>query len=163
MSSPVQATLTLTKRAPDVGQKIFEATGGSIKKVFDTVSTEDSAAICAAAFGSTGGTYCNLLGTDCPRSDVESVFFLGYDMSGEAYMFEGDSYPARPEALAFGRKWYEIAEELWAAGKWQPHRQKVGGKGLVGVLDGLQMMRQGLVSGEKLVYRVDETEWPSPV
>lgn len=145
-----------------MGKNIFEETGGSIKKVFDTVSEADSAAICAAAFGSHGGTYCNLLGIDCPRSDVESVFFLGYDMSGEAYKFEGESYPARPEALAFGRKWYKIAEQLWASGKWQTHRQKVGGMGLLGVLDGMQIMRKGLVSGEKLVYRVDETEWTSP-
>lgn len=157
---PESTILTFTKRAPNVGQDIFEATGGSIKKVFDTVNTTDSAAICAATFGSQGGMYCNLLGVDCPRSDVESVFFLGYDMSGEAYIFEGDSYPARPEALAFGRKWYKIAEELWASGKWQTHRQKVGKNGLLGVLDGMQVMREGLVSGEKLVYRVDETEWP---
>lgn len=145
-----------------MGQRIFEATGGSIKKVFDTVNTTDSAAICAAAIGSNGGTYCNLLGVDCPRSDVESIFFLGYDMSGEAYIFEGDAYLAKPEALEFGRKWYKIAEELWASGMWQTHRQKVGENGLLGVLDGMQIMRQGLVSGEKLVYRVDETEWPSP-
>lgn len=144
-----------------MGQKILEATGGSIKKVLDNVSTEDSAAICAAAFGSDGGTYCNLLGTDCPRSDVESIFFLGYDLSGEAYIFEGEHYPARLEALQFARKWYRMAEELWASGKWQTHRQKVRENGLLGVLDGMQVMREGLVSGEKLVYRVDETKWPS--
>jgi hypothetical protein len=143
-----------------VGKKIFEATGGSIKKVFDCVNKTDSAATCAAAFSAGGGIYCNLLGVDCPRSNVQSIFFLGYDMSGEAYTFEGESYPARPEALEFGRKWYSAAEELWASGKWQAHRQKVGKRGLLGVLDGMQMMRQGLVSGEKLVYRVDETEWP---
>lgn len=152
--------LTVNKRAPDVGLKILEATGGSIKKVFDTVSTAESAATCAAAFGLDGGTYCNLLGVDCPRSDVESVYFLGYDMSGEAYIFEGHSFPAKPEAFEFGRKWVKIAEELWASGKWRPHRQKVGGNGLLGALDGMQMMRQGQVSGEKLVYRVEDTEWP---
>ncbi|KAJ0120960.1 hypothetical protein J7T55_015699 [Diaporthe amygdali] len=154
--------LTFTKRAPDVGKSIFEATRGSLTKVFDTVNTSDSAEICAAAFGPDGGKYCNLLGVECPRSDVESVFFLGYDMSGEAYIFEGDSYPAKPDAFEFGRTWYSIAEKLWASGKWQNHRQNVGEKGLLGVLDGMQLMRQGLVSGEKLVYRVEETEWPNP-
>lgn len=111
---------------------------------------------------SDGGRYCNLLGVECPRPDVESIFFLGYDMSGEAYMYEGDLYPAKPEAFAFGRRWYRTAEELWASGKWQPHRQSVGIGGLLGLLDGLQTMRQGLVSGEKLVYRVEDTQWPSP-
>jgi len=144
-----------------VGQKIFKATGGSLKKIFDTVSKTDSAAICAAALGPEGGIYCSLLPEKCPRSDVESIFFLGYDLSGEAYILEGDHYPANLEALAFGRKWFSVAEQLWASGKWQNHREKVGGNGLLGVLDGMQMMREGLVSGEKLVYRVDETEWPS--
>lgn len=158
---PFGTILTSAKRDSDVGKKILEATRGSINKVYDTVSTADSAAICAAAFGPHGGTYCNLLGTECPRSDVESIFFLGYDMSGEAYIFEGESYPAKPEALEFGRRWYAVAEELWASGKWRNHRQKVGEDGLMGVLDGMEKMRQGLVSGEKLVYLVDETAWPT--
>lgn len=121
---------------------------------------DSSAAICADAFGAEGGTYCNLLGVDCPRSDVESTFFLGYDMSGESYKFEGISYEAKPEALAFGREWYETAEKLWVEGKWEPHPQRMGAGGLLGLLDGMQEMREGLVSGQKLVYRVDDTAWP---
>lgn len=109
---------------------------------------DSSAAICADAFGPDGGTYCNLLGLDCPRSDVESIFFLEYDMSGELYKFEGTTYEARPEALAFGRESYKTAERLWAEGKWEPHPQRVGSGVLLGVLDGMQEMREGLVSGQ---------------
>lgn len=148
------------KKTPDVARLIREATDASITKIFDTVNVESSAVICAEAFGPDGGTYCNLLGVDCPRSDVDSVFFLGYDISGELYKFEGEIYPARPEALEFGRRWSGVAEKLWAEGKWKPHPQRIGTGGLLGALDGMQEMREGLVSGEKMVYRVDDTIWP---
>ncbi|KAF3760258.1 putative zinc-binding oxidoreductase ToxD [Cryphonectria parasitica EP155] len=155
------ADLVFDYKDPDVGQKIRQATSSRITKVLDTVSVESSAAICAEAFGPDGGVYCNLLGVDCPRvDDVKSVFFLGYDMGGDTYKFEGETYEARPEAFEFARRWLETAEKLWAAGKWKAHPQRVGEGGLLGLLDGMQQMREGLVSGEKLVYRVDDTKWP---
>ena len=107
--------------------------------------------------------YCNLLGVDCPRADVKSEFFLGYSMSGEEYIFESEIYPARQEDFDFARQWYGIAERLWAEERWVPHPQRVEPGGLLGVDDGLQRMREGKVSGEKLVYRVDETHWPCSV
>jgi hypothetical protein len=91
---------------------------------------------------------------------VLSVFFLGYSMSGEAYIFEGEHMEAKPEDLAFGREFYSLAEELWARGKWTPHPQRVEKGGLLDVKDVLRQMREGKVSGEKLVYRVDDTVWP---
>lgn len=81
-------------------------------------------------------------------------------MLGDAYIFEGESYPAKPDDFNFAVKFYEVAEKLWAAGKWIPHPQRVGKGGLRGILDGMQEMREGKVSGEKLVYLVDETSWP---
>lgn len=81
-------------------------------------------------------------------------------MSGEAYIFEGEKMEAQPEDFDFGSKWYGIAESLWAQGKWTPHPQRIEGGGLLGINDGLQHMRESKVSGEKLVYRVDDTVWP---
>lgn len=127
--------------------------------VFDTVSTEATAAICAAAISTDGGLYCNLLEADCPRKDVQSIHFLAYSLSGETYIFEGDTYEAQPEDFVFGVKFCAIAEKLWAEGKWNPHPQRIGEGGLLGALAGMQEMREGKVSGEKLVYRVAETKW----
>jgi hypothetical protein len=50
---------------------------------------------------------------------------------------------------------------VWAEGKLKPHPQRVGSGGLLGAIEGMQEMRVGNYSGEKLVYRVDETNWPS--
>jgi hypothetical protein len=143
-----------------VGDQIRDATGGKLKAVFDTVAIESSAAICAAALGPEGGVYCNLLGVDCPRPDVQSIFFLGYSLSGESYIFEGERYEAQPEDFIFASNFYGIAEKLWAEGRWKPHPQRTGCDGLLGVVAGMQEMRSGKVSGEKLVYRVDDTKWP---
>ncbi|KAI0914942.1 putative zinc-binding oxidoreductase ToxD [Ustulina deusta] len=162
------ADMVFDYRIPDVGQQIYEASHGSITKVLDTVNTPSTAAICAAAFPPQSDThreegliYCNLLGTDCPRDDVESVFFLGYSLSGEFYIFETEGFPAQPEDLEFARKWIPRAEKLWAEGKLKTHPEKVGQRGLLGCLEGMEEMRRGQVSGVKLVYRVDETSWPS--
>jgi hypothetical protein len=82
-------------------------------------------------------------------------------MSGEAYIFEGEHMEAQPEDLEFGSEFYVIAEELWAEGKWTPHPQRVEEGGLLGINNGLQQMREYKVSGEKLVYRIDDTLWPN--
>lgn len=76
---------------PDVGSKIRTATNNTLSSIFDTVSVEQSRDICDEAMGTAGGIYCNLLGIDSKREDVRSEFFLGYQISGEDYIFEGDA------------------------------------------------------------------------
>jgi hypothetical protein len=46
---------------------------------------------------------------------------------------------------------------LIASAQLAVHPPKVGKDGLKGVLDGMEQLRQGKVTGVKLVYRVDET------
>jgi hypothetical protein len=99
------------------------------------------------------------LGENCPREDVESIFFLGYSMSGEFYIFKGENYAAEPEDFAFAVKWLEIAEKLWKEGVWKAHPQRIGSGGLLGALEGMKELKEGKVSGEKLVYLIEETNW----
>jgi hypothetical protein len=66
---------------------------------------------------------------------VQSIFFLGYSMSGEAYIFDGEQIEAKSEDFAFGRELFSLAEELWARGEWTPHPQRVEEAGLLGVKD----------------------------
>lgn len=151
----------LCQRSSEVGEQIREDTNGELALVLDTVAVESSAAICAKAIGASGGIYCNLLGIDCPRDDVKSIFFLAYELSGETYIFENEHYEGIPESLEFGRKHYAIAEQLWAEGRWKPHPANVGVGGLLGALNGMEAMRSGTgPSGEKLVYRIEDTAWP---
>ncbi|KAF7185518.1 Protein TOXD [Pseudocercospora fuligena] len=155
------ADMVYDYRSFRVGEQIRADTNNELSLVLDTVAVESSAAICAKAIGASGGIYCNLLGIDGPRDDVKSIFFLAYELSGESYIFENEHYEGMPESLEFGRKYYAIAEHLWAEGSWEPHPVNVRTGGLLGAIDGMQAMRNGMEpSGEKLVYRIDETIWP---
>lgn len=144
-----------------MGKHINEETHNKLSLVYDTVNIPATAAVCAEAFGDQGGEYVNLLGNVCSRPDVTSTFFLGYDVSGEDYIFQHEKFEAKPDSLAWAVKYLPIVETLWKEGKWKAHPQRIGIGGLQGVLEGLQILRDGKYSGEKLVYRVDETEWPT--
>ena len=55
---------------------------------------------------------------------------------------------------------HDACGEAVGRGKWVPHPVSVKGGGLLGAVEGMQRMREGTgPSGEKWVYRVEETEW----
>ena len=137
--------------------EIRKVTNNNLKLVFDTVATESSAKFCGDALSEDGGDYSSLLAVKVPRKDVKSRYTLAYTVIGEAFDFGATPIPAKPEDKAFAEKFLPVAERLLAEGKVRPHPQTVGAGGLRGVLDGMQQMREGKVSGEKLVYRVGET------
>lgn len=76
---------------------------------------------------------------------------------GESFDKLGAHVPARLGDYEFTKKFWRITGELLAAGRLKPHPLSLGENGLVGVFDGMQKAREGKVSGEKLVYRIDET------
>lgn len=51
----------------------------------------------------------------------------------------------------------ELSTKLLASSQISVHPPKVGKHGLEGVFDGLQQLKEGKVSGTKLVYQVDQT------
>ena len=53
---------------------------------------------------------------------------------------------------------WDLSAKLVADGQIGVHPPHLGNNGLNGVFDGLQAMRDARVSGQKLVYRVDETD-----
>lgn len=149
----------MQQKTNDIGKQIYNATNGTLTRVFDCVSISSSAQISADAIGPAGGKYCLLLDEQSPRTDVERIFFLGYSVSGEEYIFEGEHFPADPEYFEHGVKFAQLADRLWAEGKLEPHPQRVLGGGLKGAIDGMRLMKEGKYSGEKLVYRLEETQW----
>ena len=57
----------------------------------------------------------------------------------------------------FGKIFWELAERVLAEKKVKVHPVDIRPGGLKGVLEGMEEMRQGKVSGKKLVYKVAET------
>jgi hypothetical protein len=81
-----------------------------------------------------------------------------YTVFGEGFKFGKQlEYPPIPEDFEYTKKFIKMTEKLLAEGKLKAHRIKVGADGLKGVLKGLEDMKAGKVSGEKCVYRVEET------
>jgi hypothetical protein len=72
----------------------------------------------------------------------------------------GSHVEAVPERYRIASEFWEISGKLFAEGKLSTHPPKVdlGGAGFQGVLSGLQTMRDGKVTGFKLVYHVGDSQ-----
>lgn len=137
---------------PECGAKIRAATNNKLKLVFDCMSEGASPGICAAALSSSGGHVSILLPVkDFPRDDVKVTHTLAYTAIGEKY---NDRFQASQTDYEFGAKFWKVAEGLLNEGKIKAHPTEVR-KGLEGVPQGLQDLKDGKVSGVKLVYTVE--------
>ena len=67
------------------------------------------------------------------------------------YTFKGDLKIKR-----FAETLFDEIQGLLAQGKLRFHRPRMCEGGFEGILDGLSIIRRGEVSGEKLVYTIDE-------
>jgi hypothetical protein len=147
-----------------------------IRRAWDCISEGESPRICAAALADDGGDggndeaasllppprYGALLGVKPEvlhevNPHVRDLrFTLGYDVFGETFTFRGaqSEREGRPDELEFGRQFWGRARALLEKGLVKTVRPTVnrGGAGLEGVLVGLEELKQGKVSGEKLVY-----------
>lgn len=134
----------------------------------DAIATDETAAICVASFMSSTvasltvlpkAIYACTLDPSLPLSTsilVEKKFFLGYTFSGEEFLFEGTRFPPIPEDHQFTIMIMKLAEQLTREGKLKNHplTLNLDGKGFEGVLKGLDCLREGKISGRKLVYSV---------
>jgi hypothetical protein len=108
---------------------------------------------------SSGGVYSTLL--PVPEDQVKKInpkvqwkSTLGYTVVGEYFKFGPKDWPAKPEDFEFGKMFWEMSRELLEEGKVKVHRPSVDkyGKGFEGILEGMKQMKNGKVSGEKLVF-----------
>lgn len=146
---------------PECGKKINKDTNDSLQLIWDTICVDSSAKICAEALSSKpkGAKYGTILPMKLPgrEKDAETMFTFMYTIFNEPFEKSGRETPAMPEDFEFAKKFFDITERLLAEGKLKTHPEKVGEKGLEGALQGMQDMKNGKVSGQKLVYRVRET------
>ncbi|KAJ3180672.1 hypothetical protein HDU87_001785 [Geranomyces variabilis] len=141
----------------DVGAQIRKHTNDKLAYVFDCISLESSAKVCAEAIGSAGGHYSALLGVEVDRPDVESRFTMAYTAFGELFInLFGRDWPAKPEDVEFQIGFWSLVEWLLKEKKLMVHPVDVRPGGLEGAIDGMDRMRKGELSGKKLVYRVAE-------
>ncbi|EMD39360.1 hypothetical protein CERSUDRAFT_112991 [Gelatoporia subvermispora B] len=147
-------------RDPEVVQKVKAATGDSLKEGFDTISLKESQALTAQVINPTGGKIVLLL-NPIPeakvRDDVHVGYTLIYTSLGREFNLRGSHYPVSSEDRAHMAAFLRKVPALVKEGKVKPNPVKLWKGGLTAIQDGLQYMREGKVSAEKIVYRVEET------
>lgn len=92
------------------------------------------------------------MGVELPRADVKSIFFLAYTAMGRSFMYEGAEWPLVPEDYDVAKRFTVLAEALLEQGKIKPHPASVRDGGLAAIPSGIQDIKSGKISGEKLVY-----------
>lgn len=119
--------------------------------IWNTIDSPSAIEICAAVIAP-GGRYGTVaFSADFPRADVESSFSVGYTAFGGHVRKATFDKEDCSEDAAFARSWIEEAEALLSRGSIKPHPLQIV-RGLGNVLDGLDRLRSGQVSGVKLVY-----------
>jgi len=148
---------------PTCAEQIKDFTKGNLHHAFDTISTEQTSAICVAALSTSSSSpkiYSSLMPIKkLPREDVKNNHTLAYSASGEYTRMgpDGPEIPASKDDLEFATMFWDLSAKLLGEGKVKPHPVDVRAGGLKGVLEGMEDMKNGKVSGKKLVYRVGET------
>ncbi|KAJ5336904.1 oxidoreductase [Penicillium brevicompactum] len=149
------AEIILDYNDAQAGDQIRETTDDALEMVLVTISTPQSASLCAAAISSAGGSYNVLLDVRCPRSDVDTEVSMAYEMVGEPYRMGSKDFKGEPESLSYAASWIDAIEPFLDV-QIRPHPYQLQSGGLEGIPAGLQLLRDGKVRARKLVYLVDE-------
>ncbi|GAA5882235.1 hypothetical protein JCM16303_002297 [Sporobolomyces ruberrimus] len=140
------------KSIDQVAEEIKKAAGGSIHYVYDAVSEHGSFEASTMALGKNGGgKYTHVL----PLSDEQTKSLpkgvtTHHEMCNVAY---GGS----EEEKAHCEKYFDLLGQWLEKGEFKSQRVEVIPGGLEGVKEGLRMLKEGEVKGQKLVYRIAET------
>jgi aspyridone synthetase trans-acting enoyl reductase len=145
--------------SPNCGDAIRQHTSDSIAYVLDCITNVDSMRICYAAMGRAGGKYMGLDPVPLrahTRRDIKPDYILVYTMFGKDVDWPRPyGRSARPKDRVFAESWYRGTQTLVdTQGVIRNHPLAKGSGGLSGVIDGLDRMRKGDVSGVKLVYQL---------
>ncbi|KAI0732105.1 GroES-like protein [Fomitopsis betulina] len=140
---------------PNAVQMIKDATGDSVALALDTISLAPSQSFAADVIKPGGGKVVLLLGPDGPvREDVVLQPTLVYTALGRPFSMLGQDYPICPEDRAHMAGFLSKVPALVREKKIRPNKTRLWEGGLQAVSDGLQYMREGKVSAEKIVYRL---------
>lgn len=142
--------------------RLREATKDTgLRLAWDTISTLFSSEFCMQVFSAGPGCKYGCISfppVPTSRADVVATGTLMYSVFGEAFEKKGVEFPEKLEDYEFTRKFMAITEKLLAGGRLHPHLELVGQGGFEGAMQGLQKMKDGKVSSQKLVYVVADTK-----
>jgi len=138
------AEVVFDYRDPEVSKKIKEASNGSIKICLDGISEHGSFKLASEAMSDQGGKIVSLLGPakEELRSGVEVVPTIIYSVLDAKNV----------EDVADIAEWHRVLPDLVKSGALKPHNIDHKQGGLESIHQGLAELREGKVSGKRLVY-----------
>jgi aspyridone synthetase trans-acting enoyl reductase len=145
-------------RSVTCGTDIRVFTKDSMEYAFDCITDIESMKICYTAIGSKGGKYVAL--DPFPirghtRRCVKPSWIITSSMINKPINWQRPLQgQTKPKDRKFAEEWYNIAQGLLDKGAIVPHPHEERTGGLEAVLDGVDSVRKGEISGTKLVYRI---------
>ncbi|KAI1151018.1 GroES-like protein [Nemania diffusa] len=149
-------------RSPTVGADIRALTANKLKYAWDCTGFGGAISAAALSDNEEGGKPKFSAIIPVKREVFDELnpvvdgphFTLGYDAFGDEYVRFGKAFTPDPGEVAFARMFWALTQGLLESGKLKPLRPEVNrfGKGLEGVILGLDELRNDRVSGTKLVY-----------
>ncbi|KAK2002122.1 zinc-binding dehydrogenase [Colletotrichum falcatum] len=152
------AVETFDYRDPECAEKIRSYTSNNLMYALDCITTAESTQACFKAIGRAGGKYVSLDPFQehvATRKVVKTDWVLGPAIFGDGSTWPAPyGRPADPELKEFGAKLWAIAQKLVDDGRLQHHPLNVLEGGFEAVVRGMERVKSGQVSGEKIVVRL---------
>jgi hypothetical protein len=144
----------------DCAKEIRAYTRNGLGFALDCVSESDSAQLCYGAIGRAGGRYCALepvrQAVAAARPSVRASWLMVLTMFGRRVALDGEyARDASPADRALTASIFAATQILLDAGRIDAHPVKLLDGSWAGLIKGVDMIRTGAVSGQKLVVRVD--------
>jgi NADPH:quinone reductase-like Zn-dependent oxidoreductase len=130
-------------------------TGGDLAHALDIITDKASVACCSAALSRFGGRLTCL--EYCPeemrtRKAVEVEFPLALEVFGKKLeLSKGYGRPASELKRQAAIKWFKMFQRLLDDGSIRAHPVKVLSPGFENIIEGVKLLKSGVVSGYKLV------------
>ena len=94
-----------------------------------------------------------IVGTPCPREGVQSVMTYGQSVMADPYSTNTGNVTPTTETKALGERVWRMALRYLSEGKIQPPPFELR-RGLEGALKGVNDLREGLISGKKIISQL---------
>lgn len=143
-------------------EDIKKYTNNGLKYVLDCVSVPDTMRFCYRVIGRAGGKYTALepfspsLHT---RPTVQPDWVLGPALLGKPIGW-GPPFerPSNPKIREFTLDWFKTVQSLLEDGKLRTHPVRILTGGFEAALEGLDLLREKKISGQKLVCQISPSQ-----
>ncbi|KAK5171984.1 uncharacterized protein LTR77_003621 [Saxophila tyrrhenica] len=137
----------------DCAKEIKVSVGDSLKYAYCCVTSVEAPKLCAEVLTPTGAKFVTIAGPMPERGGIYSHFTFGQSVMAESYKTFAGRTPQTAERKELGLRVWRMAVKLLEEGKLKPPPLEVR-EGLEGALQGIADLREGKVSGKKIVSRM---------